>query len=240
MINTVKKFIKSLINFWYFYKDYLNFKKNIDERFDVKITNWHVCLGEKNIKQSFDAHYLYHPAWAARIIAKTNPAKHVDIASILSFATLVSAFVPVEYYDYRPANLKLSNLSSRHCDLVQLDFADNSINSLSCMHTIEHIGLGRYGDRIDPQGDLKAMAELKRVVRPGGDLLFVTPVGQPKLKFNANRVYSFEFINQIFSDFELVDFSLVLDDGSFVQNADPVLVAKQLDGCGCFWFKKLK
>ncbi|NDC42314.1 MAG: DUF268 domain-containing protein, partial [Chitinophagia bacterium] len=56
-----------------------------------------------------------------------------------------------------------------------LPFESDSIPSLSCMHTIEHVGLGRYGDQLDPQGDLKAIAELKRVVQPGGDLLFVTP-----------------------------------------------------------------
>lgn len=106
------------------------------------------------------------------------------------------------------------------------------------MHTIEHIGLGRYGDVIDPQGDLKAINELKRVVRPGGDLLFVTPVGTPRIEYNAHRVYSFEQIKKYFAPFELIEFSMVPDEGGFIVNADPASVAKQHYGCGCFWFKK--
>jgi hypothetical protein len=36
------------------------------------------------------------------------------------------------------------------------------------MHVVEHIGLGRYGEPMDEQGDLKAIEELKRVLAPGG------------------------------------------------------------------------
>ena len=56
---------------------------------------------------------------------------------------MVSAFIPVEFYDYRPAELSLSGLEFKHADLTHLPFADNSVESLSCMHVIEHIGLGR-------------------------------------------------------------------------------------------------
>lgn len=239
MLRLIKNLIKKTRDFLFFCKDYFNFTHNSDARFSVKLVDLQICLGEKNKLQSFDAHYLYHPAWAARVLAKTRPDKHVDIASILNFSTIASAFVPVDYYDYRPANLHLSNLSSGHCDLTKLDFADESISSLSCMHTVEHIGLGRYGDPIDPEGDLKAIAELKRVVKTGGDLLFVVPVGAPKIKFNANRIYSFATIITYFSGFELQDFSLITDNAQFINNADPDLVKDQSGGCGCFWFKKL-
>ena len=106
------------------------------------------------------------------------------------------------------------------------------------MHTIEHIGLGRYGDPIDPQGDLKAIKELVRVTKPGGDLLFVTPVGKQRIEFNAHRVYSFEQIIEYFAPLQLQQFSLVPDTGGLIENADPALVKEQMYGCGCFWFKK--
>ena len=79
-------------------------------------------------------------------------------------------------------------------DLTQLHFESESIESLSCLHTVEHIGLGRYGDPIDYDGDLKAIRELKRVVVKGGSILFVVPVGKPKIIFNAHRIYSYEQI----------------------------------------------
>jgi hypothetical protein len=106
------------------------------------------------------------------------------------------------------------------------------------MHTIEHIGLGRYGDEIDPQGDIKSINELKRVLKPGGDLLFVTPVGRSRIEFNAHRIYSYEQITEYFFPFTLKEFSLIPDAGGIISNADPAIVKEQEYGCGCFWFKK--
>ncbi len=106
------------------------------------------------------------------------------------------------------------------------------------MHTIEHIGLGRYGDPLDAKGDLKAINELKRVVKPGGDVIFVTPVGRSRIEFNAHRIYSFEQINEYFSPFKLIEFSLVPDAGGLIENAPPELIKEQEYGCGCFWFRK--
>jgi hypothetical protein len=106
------------------------------------------------------------------------------------------------------------------------------------MHTVEHIGLGRYGDELDADGDIKAINELKRVLQPGGDLLFVTQVGKPVIQFNAHRIYSYEQIIEYFSPLTLKEFSLIPDQGGLIESADPSLVAQQHYGCGCFWFKK--
>lgn len=218
--------------------EFRKFKALSDGRFTIYAKDAYPCLTDKIKTTPFDHHYTYHPAWAARKIKEINPPEHVDISSILSFCTIVSAFVPVRFYDYRPAELQLSDLFSGSADLKQLSFPDGSIESLSCMHTVEHIGLGRYGDELDPQGDLKAISELKRVLKPGGHLLFVTPVGRPKIEFNGQRIYSFEQIVSYFAPFSLQEFSLVPDKGGFIEKANPSLVAEQAYGCGCFWFKK--
>ena len=106
------------------------------------------------------------------------------------------------------------------------------------MHTVEHVGLGRYGDPINPDGDLKAISELKRTLANGGSLLFVVPVGKPKIEFNAHRIYSFEQIINYFKDLKLKEFSIITDNGDFIENAKPELVKQQKYGCGCFWFIK--
>jgi len=232
------RFPKKIARFFSYLRELNRFRNKNDKRFSVKTSNMYPCLKDTITKTPFDHHYTYHPAWAARILAQTKPAYHVDISSILSFSTIISAFVPVKFYDYRPADLKLNNLESGFADLKQLTFSDNSIPSLSCMHTIEHIGLGRYGDEIDPQGDIKSINELKRVLKDGGDLLFVTPVGKPRIEFNAHRIYSYEQIAEYFSPFILKEFSLIPDAGGIIINADPFLVKDQQYGCGCFWFKK--
>ncbi|MDO9324536.1 MAG: DUF268 domain-containing protein [Methanoregula sp.] len=208
--------------------------------------SWHErfpCLNDDTSITTFDHHYIYHPAWAARILSKIKPAFHVDISSSLHFCTMVSAFIPIKFYDYRPAKIVLSNLTSDHADITALPFEDNSIQSLSCMHTIEHIGLGRYGDPIDPDGDLKAIAEIKRVLSPGGDLLFAVPIGKDaKIMFNAHRIYTYNQIISYFFDLQLVEYSLITDNPKlhdFIENADPKLTEQCSYGCGCFWFRKM-
>jgi SAM-dependent methyltransferase len=220
---------------------FMRSRENTKSRFDQKEEDVFPQLDDATATTGFDRHYVYHVAWAVRMVKKINPAFHTDISSSLHFCTTLSAFIPVKFYDYRPAVLTLDNLTSEAADLTKLHFADNSIESLSCLHTIEHIGLGRYGDPIDYDGDLKAIAELKRVVKPGGSLLFVTPVGKAKIMFNAHRIYSYNQVIKYFEGFDLKEFSLVPDsekDGGLIQNASPEISDQQNYGCGCFWFVK--
>jgi len=228
--------------FLFLYSDFKKFKDlDKDKRLSLSLYDIKSCFKDKTIDTPFDAHYIYHPAWAARIIRKTNPDIHIDISSGLSFSTMLSAFVPVKFYDFRPAKLNLAGLTSERADLLSLPFPDNSINSLSCMHTIEHIGLGRYGEPIDPDADLKAINELIRVLAPRGSLLFVVPVGKPKIVFNAHRIYSFEQIVEYFDELELKEFSLIPDnaqDAGIIINATGEQADSQNYGCGCFWFTK--
>jgi SAM-dependent methyltransferase len=240
MFNPVIANIKEISNLYEFRQDFQRFMdlQNNDSRFQLAWNERYPILNEKTSTTQFDFHYTYHPAWAARILAQTRPSLHIDISSTLHFCTMVSAFIPVEFYDYRPAELNLSGLKSKRGDLTHLPFADNRVESLSCMHVVEHIGLGRYGDPLDPDGDLKAIAELKRVLADNGTLLFVSPVGKPRIRFNAHRIYSYEQIASYFSEFHLEQFSLVNDAGIYIENADQTLSDKQNYGCGCWWFSK--
>lgn len=237
----MKKIIKKIIRYTlspFILFDYLKFKSFKDKRFSVNFSDIYPFIKDKTIKTNFDAHYVYHTSWAARKVKEINPKVHTDISSSLFFSGIVSAFLPVDFYDFRPADLTLSGLTSRHADLTHLDFANDSINSLSCMHTVEHIGLGRYGDPINPNADLQAIKELIRVTAIGGSLLFVVPIGQPKIEYNAHRIYSYEQIIGYFKGMELKEFSLITDSGSFIENAKMDLVKEQKYGCGCFWFIK--
>lgn len=227
----------------WFYKDFFRFRKmnKTDGRFTIRFRDRSLQLLDKTKVTRIEPHYTYHPAWAARVLAETMPEEHIDISSYLPFNTLVSAFIPTKFYDYRPAEVTLDNLTCGRADLTQLDFADNSIKSLSCMHTIEHIGLGRYGDPIDPQGDKKAAKELSRVLAVGGDFLFVAPMGKTHLAFNAHRRYSYQDVLDLFPDLTVKEFSLIPDSHKgvgVIRNADPAMVETQKDPCGCFWFTK--
>src|SRR5689334_6071116 len=60
-------------------------------RFEIRWADRYPCLTDKTSTTLFDRHYIYHPAWAARILSQTRPKSHVDVASKLYFATMVSA-----------------------------------------------------------------------------------------------------------------------------------------------------
>jgi SAM-dependent methyltransferase len=219
-------------------QDFARFRELADDRFELSWSGRQPCLDEATASTGFDAHYLFHTAWAARQVARLRPARHVDISSSLYFCGLVSAFVPVDFYDYRPVELGLSGLRCERADLLALPFPDGSIASLSCMHVVEHIGLGRYGDPLGPQDDLRAMRELQRVLAPGGSLLIVTPVGRPRIAFNAHRIYSHAQVLAGFPELRLEEFALVPDPPrrELIPEATPALADAQQYGCGCFRF----
>lgn len=210
------------------------------ERLTLRWEDSYPCLEDRTTTTPFDRHYLYHPAWAARVLAKTRPSKHVDISSTVAFCSIVSAFIPVDFYDFRPAGISLDQLHCGSADLTSLPFADNSITSLSCMHVLEHIGLGRYGDPLNPDGDLKSIRELVRVLAPGGNLLVATPVGKQRIQFNAHRIYDAATFTRYFAPLELVELALIEENGNggLVLSPKPELLASQTYGCGCFWLRK--
>lgn len=237
--------MQRILSYSMFVSDYRKFKRMNSHNGQRACLRWKdrlPCLGEQTAAHEIDRHYVYHLAWAARALAEMRPPSHVDISSSLHFCTILSAFVPVDYYEYRAVDLALSNLSCNSADLSELPFADGGVSSLSCMHVIEHIGLGRYGDQLDPDADLQAIAELKRVLAVGGSLLFVVPVGKPKIMFNAHRVYSYDEITGYFEGLDLREFALIPDkacDGGLIHSATRAIADQQSYGCGCFWFRKL-
>lgn len=228
----------------YFIETFNQLKKqetSTQSRFNFEWDERYPCLQDDTSGTPFDAHYIYHTAWAARVLAQLRPPIHHDISSYLYFSTLLSAFVPIKFYDYRPAPIQVSGLTAEHADLLDLPFSNESIESLSCMHVIEHIGLGRYGDQLDYDGDLKAIKEVSRVLKKGGSLLFVVPVGTARICFNAHRIYSPFAIQEIFKhDFNLQDWALITDDPwkGIIAKPSLQLMSEQKYGCGCFWFIK--
>ncbi|MGQ0828890.1 MAG: DUF268 domain-containing protein [Bacteroidota bacterium] len=218
-------------------------EKNTTKRFKLSADDFFPCYWDASSTTTFDRHYVFHTAWAARVVQKIAPKLHTDISSSLFFSTIVSAFVPINFYDYRPAKINIPGFNSFAGDLMQLPFEDKSIKSLSCLHTIEHIGLGRYGDPLDYDGDLKAIKELIRVLADGGDLIIVVPIGKPRIQYNAHRIYSYEQIMNYFKELTLYEFSLLPDDEneiSWTTNASCLVADQQKYGCGCFWFKRPK
>jgi hypothetical protein len=182
----------------------------------------------------FDAHYFYLNGWAMRRIVALAPPSHVDIGSAVTFASLLAAVTPVYFVDYRPLPARCAGMEPIAGDIASLPFASGSAPSLSCLHVAEHIGLGRYGDSLDPAGTLKAAAELARVLAPGGTLYFSLPVGRPHVAFNAHRVHDPREVPAMFADLRLDAFAGVDDSGRFHPELRPGDLAGSAWGCGLY------
>jgi len=221
-----------------FYAEESSFFAGVDAAMSSYERGRWFCPGDATKKTSYDAHYLFHTAWAARRLFERPVDLHFDIGSDIRFVTISSCFQRMVFADYRPLDVSLHNLECISVDLNVLPFDTESIQSLSCMHVVEHIGLGRYGDKLDFFGHQKAMLELDRVLAPGGTLYFVVPVGRPSIQFHAHRVFSSEDVVSMFPSLELTEFSMVTDDGLFIERVNLSASENQNYACGCFLFTK--
>ncbi|MDZ4711877.1 MAG: DUF268 domain-containing protein [bacterium] len=227
----------SLRKFPHFYSQFKKYKSQSGENVDLKFIN--PQLTDATRETPFDSHYFYQSAWCARKIAQQKPLRHKDIASQINLIGPLSAFVETEFIDYRPFNANLKNLELRKGTILNLPYDDKSVESLSCLHVIEHIGLGRYGDEIDSKGSIKACKELQRVIAVNGNLYLSTPLGKERVEFNAHRVHSSETILRLFDELTLVDFSSVNDKGNFKEKSDPSDCDNFQYGLGMFHFRRL-
>jgi len=196
------------------------------------------CLGDRLRATPFDPHYFFQAAWLARQLQGSRPMLHVDVGSSIMMVNVLSAAFKTAFVDYRPLHVRLSNFSSLAGDILRLPFRDASVESLSCLHVVEHVGLGRYGDPLNPDGSRATAGELQRVLQPGGRLFLSVPVGRERVCFNAHRVHLPATIQSYFQSLDLVSFSLVDDAGRFTENAFLGSALGLEYGCGLFEFTK--
>lgn len=204
----------------------------------VRVIDSYPCLADRLSTTPFDPHYFYQGSWLARRIAAAKPTRHVDVGSSVLTIGVLSAHVPTVFVDYRPLMIGQAGLLCVAGDITRLPFADRSVSSLSCLHVIEHIGLGRYGDPINVEGALLAADELRRVLSQNGILYLSTPIGRERVCFNAHRIFAPTTILSWFSGFDLESFSYVSDDGRFFENVSPTKVPELNYGCGLFEFRR--
>lgn len=204
----------------------------------IRIINTYPALNDNTSTTKFDAHYFYQSAWASRKIHDSKTKNHVDVGSQINLIADISAFTNVTFIDIRELKIDINNITSKKGTILDLPYKDNTVKSLSCLHTIEHIGLGRYGDELDPLGSLKACKELTRVLAKNGNLYVSMPIGKSRLCFNAHRVHTPEQILNYFEDLELVSLSVVTDKKEYFEEGDIELMKYYDYGCGLFHFKK--
>jgi hypothetical protein len=186
----------------------------------------------------FDPHYFYQAVWAMERIAAGGAALHVDVGSDVRYVSQLTTHLPVLFVDIRPLRCDLPRLHGLAGSLQALPLAAQSVASLSCMHVVEHIGLGRYGDPLSVTGTRDACHELARVLAPGGSLFLSTPVGQPLVQYNAHRIHPPTQVIEWLADLTLTEFSVVDDGGRLRLHVRPQDYDQAGYACGLFWFQR--
>jgi len=193
-------------------------------------------------------HYFHQDLLVASAIHDARPVRHVDVGSrIDGFIAHVASFRKVEVIDIRPLSdaQPHPNISFVQGDLMEMDGNEweGVTDSLSCLHALEHFGLGRYGDALDPRGHLKGFLNLHRLLKPGGTLYLSFPIksGPTEIYFNAHRVFdATEPLAWSRGLFELSRFDFIDDHGGpHTDTSISVLPADTQYACGIYTLRKL-
>lgn len=190
------------------------------------------CLEDATSTTPIDASYYYQDAWAFEKIVQAKPARHVDVGSHHKFVSLLSKVVDTTMVDLRPLPVPLESLKFEEGSILELPYPDGSQPSVSSLCVVEHIGLGRYGDPLDPDGTVKAVEELKRIVQPGGDLYISVPLDDVnRIYFNAHRAFCESYLEKLFAPFEILE-------RRYIFGNDFTKDIKTGFGTGCYHLKK--
>lgn len=191
--------------------------------------------------------YFHQDLFVARQIFAAQPKRHIDVGSrIDGFVAHVAVFREIEVLDIRPVHARIPNVRFLQADLMAgAEALHRSTDSLSCLHALEHFGLGRYGDPIDPRGHLRGFKSLVDILCPGGTLYLSFPIGRPVVEFNAHRVFHCtEVLSWPNADcLELTRFDFVDDAGDLHESVAIDKIADEcrslVHGCGIYTFKRL-
>ena len=210
----------------------------------ARIGDFWPCLFDRTSKSGIDTHYFYQSLWTFKKILDAKTPDHIDIGSQVGLVGLLTAITRVTFLDIRPLAIDIPNYVGLAASIESLPFQDGAVSSLSSLHVIEHIGLGRYGDPIDPNGSIKAAREIVRVLARGGRAYISVPIGRSRVQFNGQRVFSVADALALFTGLDVIEMAMVDASGQFhddvkPESADISEVGQGSDfGLGLFVFEK--
>jgi len=248
-LNKPLKLPRSIQRLSFFMKDYRSLERQLaDGLSPFSIEKFYPCVDERSEQSGVaSGHYFHQDLLVASRIFKNNPLRHVDIGSrIDGFVTHVASFRKIEVLDIRNLPDDIHNIRFTKGDImdprsIRVDYCD----SLSSLHVIEHLGLGRYGDPVDCNGYLTGLRNMHAMLQQGGKFYLSTPIGTQRIEFNAHRVFSVSYlVDLLVKDYRIDTFSYVNDEGILVRNAkwDSPEATRNFScryGCGIFEMTKL-
>jgi hypothetical protein len=245
-----RKSINTIRGLPFYYRDLRTIKDQ--EKLSISPLPWglpYPCL-EDRYSESGTArgHYFHQDLLVARKIFANNPALHVDIGSrIDGFVAHVASFRTIEVLDIRLLSSNVRNIKYEYCDIMGdlPESLSEYCDSLSCLHALEHFGLGRYGDPINYDGHLVGFNNLYKILKHAGTLYLSVPIGPLRMEFNGCRVFSMTYLLKLIADkYQIISFHFVDDRGDLFEDVE--LTENDIvqnygchSGCGIFELRKI-
>lgn len=230
------------------YPRYLHEKSQFIKMGGKVFKNFPILYDYKDKAGKAMGQYFHQDLLVASFVHQKSPKRHIDIGSrIDGFVAHVASFREIEVMDIRPLN----DIGHKNIQFLQVDLMDSSVveskqtDSLSCLHAIEHFGLGRYGDLIDPLGHIKGFRNMLSMLEVGGTFYISFPISKKnEVHFNAHRFFHPKDIlgwEVSPMEFILLRFDYIDDVGNLHENVDLQSVDIQVNsGCGIYSLMKTK
>jgi SAM-dependent methyltransferase len=238
-----KKFFRAIGNMPRYLKEKSEFKKSYSGTLVMApcLSDWQESAGDT------ESEYFVQDLFVAQLVNQAAPVKHVDIGSrIDGFVAHIASYRSIEIFDIRMISSQITNVHFRQRDIMTNDpLFDNYTDSLSCLHSLEHFGLGRYGDPINPIGYIEAFKNMATMLKPDGTFYLSVPLGIERVEFNALRVFGISTIINLGNNLSLkMDKFYTLQDGKLENHplGDKSVIEKinkKKYILGIFIFKKL-
>lgn len=215
-----------------FFNNYLVLKRDLNllnkqalkSSVSFPVTKLYPCYEDrKDNAGSLCFHYFHQDLYVAQRIYQNQPIRHIDIGSrIDGFVAHVASYREIEIYDIRLLNEKIPNVKFKQADLMNLSHNEfECTDSISCLHALEHFGLGRYGDDICFDGYMHGFLNIHKMLKKGGKFYFSVPMGEQRIEFHAHRVFSLSYLLDMITPYYIIDiFSYVDDDNFFYENIE--------------------
>jgi hypothetical protein len=150
---------------------------------------WEVCL---NLLRSFEKFNIRNKTVA--VVGSEEPWIEAILLNMSNKVTTIEYNIPSGNFE----NIELQ------CKDYFTDFekTTNIYDAIISFSLLEHSGLGRYGDPLDPNGDIKTMGHIYNNLTDNGLLIWGAPVGKDALFWNAHRIYGPKRLPLLFNRFK--------------------------------------
>jgi len=236
--------IRSVANLYPYFKNLIKFRIMFDRE---KNNNYKFILSpalqDRNLSAGqSDGHYFWQDLIAAKWISELKIENLLDIGSrIDGFIAHVLSFTNVTLLDVRPLPMDIPGLNVRVQDIMNPAIGEpEQFACVSSLHSIEHFGLGRYGDPLNSMGHIVGLQNISKHVSVDGQLIVSFPIGLPTIEFDSQRILDPEFPVKILENFSLQEFILIPWRGEPNYNSTPETVDLKIKGqLGLYRFKRV-